>query len=73
MVAAAFQPLNGEKGDLIEEAHDVLGADKAESWLDTANSQLGGNKPRDLVSSGDAAKQQLVRDLLRGIKHGMMT
>jgi uncharacterized protein (DUF2384 family) len=73
MTTQAFQLLDGEKADLIEEARDVLGDDEAESWFDLKNYQLGGHKPRDLICSGDSAKEQLVRDLLRSIKHGMTT
>lgn len=73
MITQAFQLLDGEKADLIDEARDVLGEDEAEGWLDARNYQLGGYKPRDLICSGDSAKEQLVRDLLRSIKHGMTT
>jgi Protein of unknown function (DUF2384) len=72
MSLRASQLLEGEKADLIEEAKAVLGAD-ADPWLDAPNYQLGGEKPRKLISSGDSVKQQFVRDLLRAIKHGMTT
>jgi len=38
-----------------------------ERWLDTANDQLGGEKPRDLVGT---VKEPVLRDLLDSIKHG---
>jgi antitoxin Xre/MbcA/ParS-like protein len=64
--------LEGEKANLAEEAQAVLG-DAADTWLDSPSYQLGGAKPRELISSGNAKKQQFVRDLLRAIKHGMTT
>lgn len=44
--------------------------DKPDSWLDTPNDQLGGEKPRDLVGT---AREIAVRDLVRAIKIGMPT
>lgn len=72
MAVQASKLLEGEKADLTEEAVAVLGSG-ADVWLDTPNYQLGGEKPRDLIISGDTVKQQFVRDLLRAIKHGMTT
>ena len=72
MSIKACDLLEGEKADLVEEARAVLG-DLAESWLDSRNYQFAGEKPRELIQSGDTRKQQFVRDLLRAIKHGMTT
>jgi hypothetical protein len=41
-----------------------------DAWLDRENDQLGGRKPNDLIAAG---KEQLVRDLIEAIKHGMHT
>jgi uncharacterized protein (DUF2384 family) len=39
-------------------------------WLDTPHQHLGGKTPNELIASGEV---QPVRDLLRGIKYGVMT
>ena len=72
MTLKATDLLEGEKADLLEEAEAVLG-NVAEAWLDAHNLQLGGVRPRELIESRNPKKQQLVRDLLRAIKHGMTT
>jgi hypothetical protein len=38
-----------------------------ETWLDTANDQLGGEKPRDLVGT---PREPVLRNLLEGMKYG---
>ena len=64
--------LEGEKADLVEEAEDVLG-EWAQPWLDTENAHFGGMTPRELIQSGDPAKQQLVRNKLRAVKYGVFS
>ena len=39
-------------------------------WLDTPHQHLGGKTPNEVMASGEV---QPVRDLLRGIKYGVMT
>jgi hypothetical protein len=41
--------------------------DKPDHWLDTANDQLGGEKPRDLIGT---PKESVLRNLLEAIKYG---
>jgi len=41
--------------------------DEPDKWLDTANSQLGGEKPRSLAGT---SKEPVLRELLESIKHG---
>ena len=41
-----------------------------EIWKQTPNPVLGGEKPEDLIGS---PKEQILRDLLRTAKHGMMS
>ena len=48
--------------DLVREL-----VDKPDRWLDTANDQLGGQKPRDLVGTPN---EPVLRNLLEAIKYG---
>jgi hypothetical protein len=57
-----------EDSDIRQDIATVI-AD-AERWLDMPNDQLGGAKPRDLIGTH---REQIVRDLVRAIKHGMPT
>ena len=41
--------------------------DQPDTWLDTENDQLGGEKPRKLVGT---PKEPVLRNLLEAIKHG---
>jgi hypothetical protein len=58
----------GEDRDIRREIAKVV--DNPEKWLATANDQLGGQKPCDLIGTN---REQHLRDLLRAIKHGMPT
>ena len=60
----------GDDEDLVlaEVAEVVLYPD---AWLDTPNDRLGGQAPRDLLSS-DVGREVLLA-LVQAIKHGMMT
>jgi hypothetical protein len=60
--------LPGEKADIREEVAALIA--EPEKWLDMPNNQLGGEKPKDLIGT---EREQLLRDLLRAIKYGMMT
>jgi uncharacterized protein (DUF2384 family) len=42
----------------------------SDTWLNTENPRLGGEKPGELIASG---KAQLVRDLIQSIKYGAVT
>jgi hypothetical protein len=52
--------------DLLRELSTVV--QDPDDWLDRENDQLGGQKPGDLIAAG---KEDLVRDLIEAIKHGM--
>lgn len=54
--------------DLLKELRAVV--QDPDDWLDRENDQLGGQKPNDLIAAG---KEQLIRDLIEAIKHGMHT
>ncbi len=41
-----------------------------EKWMDSANDQLGGEKPKDLLGT---PKEQVLRNLLESIRHGMFS
>ncbi len=41
-----------------------------DTWKQTPNPVLGGKKPIDLINS---PQEQVLRDLLRAAKHGMMS
>ena len=57
-----------ESPDILEDLATVL-ADP-DAWLDTPNS-LFGMRPRDLL--GTPRGIQLLRDMIRGIKHGIFS
>lgn len=57
----------GEEPDLKKEVGNIV-ADPGR-WLETPHDLLGGRKPLDLI---DTDEQQLLRDLIRSIKHGMV-
>ena len=42
----------------------------ADLWFNTPHQHLGGKTPNEVMASGEV---QAVRDLLRGIKYGVMT
>ena len=44
-----------------------------ERWLKTPHEYLGGRDPIDLLNSGDPDDEQLVRNLIESIKHGLFT
>lgn len=54
--------------ELWKEIHEVI-ADP-DRWLDSVNDQLGGRKPKEWIAEGQG---ELVRDLIRVIKHGLFT
>jgi uncharacterized protein (DUF2384 family) len=54
--------------DLLRELSQVV--QDPDEWLNRENDQLGGQKPNELIAAG---KEQLVRDLIEAIKHGMHT
>lgn len=60
--------LDGEHRDVVE---DVKGVVKdPDTWLDTPNDRLGGQKPRDLINTPDEIQ---LRYLVRAIKSGGIT
>jgi hypothetical protein len=71
---AVARLLEHEDVDLLKEATAVLG-DDADAWLDSENARLGGKKPRELIGSPgtDAAAEEVVRELLRGIKYAVFS
>jgi uncharacterized protein (DUF2384 family) len=58
----------GEKKDIRKEIEALV--DEPEKWLDAPNDQLGGERPRDLISTD---REQVLRDLLRAIRYGIPT
>lgn len=66
----ALDPMQFTIEKMRREAEEVvLDPDR---WLRTPHDLLGGREPIDLIRSGEAG-EQLVRDLLESIKHGMFT
>jgi hypothetical protein len=63
-----FVILEDESSNIVDEVNKVV-AD-SEAWLDSPNSSLGGERPRDLIGT---EMERDVRYLLRGIKDGITT
>jgi Protein of unknown function (DUF2384) len=63
-----FVVLEDESPNIIDDVSKFV--PNAEVWLDSPNSFLGGEKPRDLIGT---EMEREVRDLLRGIKDGITT
>lgn len=61
--------LEGEEPKIYDELKKLV--KDPDKWLDQPNDQLGGKRPRDFLGSPEQEKP--LRDLLRGIKHGMPT
>jgi hypothetical protein len=61
-----FTLLEDESPDILEDLKPLI--PELEEWLDTPNVFLGGEKPRDLIGTD---REEQIRDLLRGIKHGI--
>ena len=53
---------------LLKEISEIF--EKPDTWLETENDQLGGQKPKTLIDDG---KSQVVRDLIQSIKYGAVT
>jgi hypothetical protein len=54
--------------DLLQELRTIV--QDPDDWLNRENDQLGGQKPNDLIAAG---KEQVVRDLIEAVKHGIHT
>jgi hypothetical protein len=63
-----FVILEDESSNIVDDASKVV--PDAEVWLDSPNSSLGGERPRDLIGT---EMERDVRYLLRGIKDGITT
>ena len=57
-----------ELPDIREEVKRLVA--EPDLWLDAPHQHLGGKTPNELIAQGD---EQPVRDLLGGIKYGVMT
>ena len=57
-----------ESPDIVKELGSVFLQPQA--WLDTPNDALGGRVPRELIDTSD---EDLLRDFVRRIKHGMFS
>jgi hypothetical protein len=60
--------LEDESSNILDDVSKVL--PDAEVWLDSPNSSLGGERPRDLIGT---EMEREVRYLLRGIRDGITT
>jgi hypothetical protein len=63
-----FAILEDESPNIIDDIRKVF--PDSEAWLNTPNNSLGGEKPRDLISTD---REREVRYLLRGIEDGITT
>jgi hypothetical protein len=60
--------LEDESSNIVDDVSKVI--PNSEAWLDSPNSWLGGERPRDLIGT---EMEWEVRDLLRGIRDGITT
>ncbi len=67
-VGVPFEYIVGEESDVMELVRSVI--PNPQTWLDSPNAQLDGRKPRELIGT---SHEQLVRDLLRAIKYGIVS
>jgi putative toxin-antitoxin system antitoxin component (TIGR02293 family) len=59
--------------ELLDDARELFeDEDSTTLWLTTPNEYLGGERPQDMLLSGDRGRE-LVRDLLESIKMGIPT
>ena len=58
-----------ESRDLESEVKQIV--DDPDTWMNTPNDQLGGEKPIDLTKTAEGKLR--IRDLIRAVKHGMPT
>ena len=63
-----FVILEDESSNIVDDVSKLL--PDSEAWLDSPNSSLGGERPRDLIGT---EMEREVRYLLRGIKDGITT
>lgn len=63
-----FTLLEDESTNVIEDVRRII--PDAEDWLDTPNTHLWFEKPRDLIGT---SREQQLRYLLRGIRNGITT
>ncbi len=63
-----FAILEDESSNILDDVSKVF--PNPETWLDSPNSSLGGEKPRNLIST---EREREVRYLLRGIQDGITT
>jgi hypothetical protein len=63
-----FVILQDESSNIVDDVSKVV--PDSEAWLDSPNSSLGGERPRDLIGT---EMEREVRYLLRGIKDGIPT
>src|SRR5205085_5607469 len=63
-----FAILEDESPNIIDDVRKVF--PDPEAWLDAPNDSLGGEKPRDLIST---EREREVRYLIRGIEDGITT
>ncbi len=70
----AAQHQHPDAGSVWSRALEVFGDDaKARDWMDTARDIFGGRSPRELVSTGDAAEQRRVLEVLLRIDYGVFS
>ena len=65
---SASDLFEGEMHDLKAEVGTIV--DDPDGWLNTPNDRFAGKKPIDLIGTNE---EQRLRDLIRAIKHGMVS
>jgi hypothetical protein len=72
MASAPSSPVLGRDPDETADLERLISevVPDAETWKQTPNPVLGGKRPIDLLHT---PQEQVLRDLLRAAKHGMMS
>lgn len=65
---SASDLFDDETSNLGDEVKKVIG--NPDDWLDAPNDRFEGRSPRDLIGTKE---EQRLRDLIRAVKHGMVS
>jgi hypothetical protein len=57
-----------EAGPILDLIDDVI--PRPRDWINIPNENLGGERPADLIGTG---REDILRNLVRAIKHGMFS
>ena len=64
----ASKRFDDEKADVVHEVGKIIG--NPDEWLDAPNDHFEGRPPRSLINTNE---EQRLRDLIRAVKHGLVS